>query len=79
MSAVSHPVSATDAERERNANLGRLEGCTRPHYFVCEAARTTRAGPSLWRCSRCGGTVSGREQYWYQSGLYDARREAGRR
>ncbi len=79
MSGLAQPVSATGAEADRNANLRRLEGCPRPHIFQHEAARSATGGPSQWRCSRCGGVVGGKEQFWYQSGLFDARREAGGR
>lgn len=78
MSGLAQPVSATAAEREKNANLAKLEACVRPHVFVREAARTATGGPSLWRCGRCGGTVGGRDRNWYSDGLADGRREAGR-
>lgn len=79
MSAVRQPVEAMGAEAARNDNLARLEGCIRPHVFLHEAPLTRAAGGSLWRCSRCGGAVSGREKHWYQAGLNDGRRAAAGR
>ncbi len=76
MSATVRPVSATEAEREKNANLAKLEGCVRPHSFAYEAPRTAMGGPSVWRCGRCGGTVGGRDRNLYCDGLADGRREA---
>lgn len=46
------------------ANSAKLDACQR-HEFVCEAPGKLGA---KWRCSACGGTVSGTDAHWYNLG-----------
>ncbi len=52
-------------------NLNLLDSCAGPHAFVSEVPE--KPLNSVWRCSKCKGTVRGSNYIWYKRGLEHGR------
>lgn len=70
--------------KEIEANKAKLSGCVVPHDFSIRVERNERQPETdkessavfmdcYFRCSKCGGAVSGHDKSWYERGLKDGK------
>lgn len=64
-----------EAFKEAKANYKALAECPM-HAFVEIEGKPSSSLDVKYRCSVCGGTITGREFRWYERGLEDGRKES---